>query len=63
MTHTGKIEWTLTKSRVENELGYEIDENLFSLFAKHFQNNFAAQFDATLEMQASNWDEIKDWEL
>jgi|688.fasta_scaffold308164_2 hypothetical protein len=63
MEKTINVQWTLTKERVELEMGKTITEDEFDLFAKHFQNNLEAQFDDTLEWQASDWDEVKTWDL
>jgi hypothetical protein len=63
MEFTGNFEWTLTKSEVEIQLGYEISDEEFVYFSKHFKNNFEAQFEATLEWQTTEWDEVKSWEL
>lgn len=63
MEYSHNIEWTLTKSQVEIEMGKQITDEEFEFFAKHFKNNFEAQFEATLEWQASDWDEVKTWNL
>jgi hypothetical protein len=63
MEYTGNIEWKLTKSQVELEMGKQISDEEFEYFAKHFENNFEAQFESTLESQVSNWDEVKTWSL
>ena len=59
----GIIKWSLDKKMVELELGYEINNDEFRLFCCHFQNNFEAQFQDTLEWQAQDWDEVKIWDL
>lgn len=59
----GNIEWSLTKEQVEFEMGKKISDEEFTLFGKHFEENFKAQFEATLEWQVSDWDEVKTWEL
>lgn len=63
MEYTGNIEWKLTKSQVESEMGQQISDEEFEYFVKHFKNNFEAQFESTLEWQASDWDEVKTWSL
>ena len=63
MEHIGTIEWKLTKNQVEMEMGKKITDEEFDLFAKHFKNNFEAQYEGTLEFQASNWDSVKTWQL
>lgn len=59
----GVINWSLDKDMVESELGEKIDNEEFLLFCNHFQSNFDAQFSATLEWQAQDWDEVKTWDL
>ena len=59
----GIVNWSLDKEKVELELGYEIKNDEFLIFCKHFQNNFEAQFQDTLEWQAQDWKEVKTWDL
>jgi hypothetical protein len=59
----GIIKWSLDKEMVELELGYKINNEEFKLFCNHFQHNFEAQFQDTLEWQAQDWDEVKTWDL
>jgi len=63
LEYKGVTTWTLTKDRVEKEIGKTISNEEFDLFCQHFHNNFLAQFDDTLSWQADDWDEVKDWEL
>lgn len=63
MERAGNIEWKLTKSQVESEMGKQISDEELQYFVKHFKNNFESQFEATLEWQASDWDEVKTWSL
>jgi len=63
MEKTGNLKWTLTKEMVEREMGKTITDDDFDLFVKHFQNNLEAQVEETLQWQASDWDEVKNWEL
>jgi hypothetical protein len=61
MKHTGIIEWTLTKEMVEKKLGFEINEQEFKRFAELFEENFRLQFNETLDWQAEEWEEVKEW--
>jgi hypothetical protein len=61
MEYKGNIEWKLTKSQVESEMGKQITDEEFEYFAKHFKNYFEAQFETTLESQVLDWDEVKTW--
>lgn len=61
--YIGTTIWRLTKKMVEDEIGYEITNEEFDLFCKHFHNNFSAQLEDTLTFQAKDWEEIKTWKL
>lgn len=63
MEYTSNIQWKLTKSQVESEMGRQIIDEEFELFCKHFQNNFFAQFEDTFLWQVEDWDEVKTWSL
>lgn len=58
-----QFNWSLTKHKVETELGREITNEEFYSFAKHFEKNFIIQYAMTLEWQANAWDnEVSHWE-
>jgi hypothetical protein len=58
-----EFKWTLDKSMVEKRLGYEITNEEFYYFAKHFENNFINQFAITLDWQSDEWEEVQSWTL
>jgi hypothetical protein len=56
-----QFNWSLNKHMVEQRLGYEISNEEFVWFAKHFESNFLIQFAETLNWQCEDWDEVKTW--
>ena len=63
LEYKGKTNWTLTKKRVELEIGKTISSEEFHLFCRQFHNTLLAQLDDTLTVQTENWDEMKEWKL